>query len=73
MTRFSKNIEQLKQLYRSNKEKFVTSNIRKKKFTIENTSNKNIKISNNICNKKIVINNKKNRKRKITNILNLRK
>jgi len=45
LTKLSENIEQLKKLYRSNKEKFGTSNA-KKKIAIDNTSDKKIKIDN---------------------------
>jgi len=74
LIKLSKNIEKLKQLYRSNKEKFVINNTRKKKFATNNANNKKIKI-NNANNKKIITNNKRNRKRKrkTTNNLDLRK
>jgi hypothetical protein len=62
LIKLSENIERLKQLYRSSREKFVTNNARKKKFATNNTNDK-----------KIVISDKRNRKRKTTNILNLRK
>jgi len=39
LTRFNKNIKRLKQLYRSNRKKFVTNNIRKNKFATNNASN----------------------------------
>ena len=67
LIKFNKNIEQLKQLYRNSREKFVTSNTKKKKFTTNNINNKKIKIKN-INNKKIVT-----KKTITTNILNLRK
>ncbi len=71
LTKFNKNIKWLKQLYRNNKERFVTNNIREKKFATNNTNNKKIKI-NNISNKKIVTSNKRSRKKRTTNILNSR-
>jgi len=71
LIKFSENIERLKQLYRSSREKFVTSNARKKKFATNNANNKKIKTSN-ANDEKIVTNNKRNKKRKTTNNLNLR-
>ena len=56
LIKFSNNIKQLKQLYKNNREKFVTSNARKKKFTINNINNKKIE-TNNANNKKIITNN----------------
>jgi hypothetical protein len=66
LIKLSENIEKLKQLYKSSKEKFVTSNARKKEFAINNAND-------NANNKKIVTNNKRNKKRKTTNNLDLRK
>ncbi len=70
LTKLSENIKKLKQLYRSSKEEFVTSNARKKKFAIDNANDKKIKIDN-ASDKKIVTNNKRNKKKKTTNNLNL--
>jgi hypothetical protein len=61
LIKLSENIERLKQLYRNSKERFVTSNARKKKFAIDNASDK-----------KIVTSDKRNKKRKTTNNLDLR-
>jgi len=72
LTRLSKNIKKLKQLYRSSRKRFVTSNARKKKFATNNASDKKIKIDN-ASDKKVVTNDKRNRKKKPTNNLNLRK
>jgi hypothetical protein len=61
LIKLSENIKRLKQLYRSNIERFVANNARKKKFAIDNASDK-----------KIVTNDKRNKKRKTTNNLDLR-
>jgi len=71
LTKLSENIKKLKQLYRSNKKKFVTNNARKKKFAIDNANDKKIKI-NNANDEKIVTNNKRNKKKRTTNNLNLK-
>ena len=63
MTKFSENIEQLKQLYRSSRKRFVISNAKKKKFATNNTNNKKIE-TNNTNNKKIITNNKKKKNNK---------
>ena len=62
LIKFSENIKKLKQLYRSNRKKFVTNNARKKKFAINNANDKKIKIDN-ASDKKIVTNDKRNRKK----------
>jgi len=71
LIKFSENIEKLKQLYRSSKEEFVTSNARKKEFATNNANDKKIK-TNNSNDKKIVTNDKRNKKRRTTNNLDLR-
>jgi len=72
LTKLSKNIKRLKQLYRSSREKFVTNNARKKRFAIDNANDKKIETSN-ANDKKIVTNDKRNRKKRMTNNLDLRK
>jgi len=62
LTKLNENIKKLKQLYRSSREKFVTSNARKKKFATNNASDKKIKASN-ANDKKIVTSDKRNKKK----------
>jgi len=63
LIKLSENIEKLKQLYRSSREKFVTNNAKKKKFAIDNANDKKIE-TNNANDKKIVTNDKRNKKKK---------
>ncbi len=72
LIRLSENIERLKQLYRSSRERFVANNARKKKFATNNASNEKIK-ANNASDEKIVTNDKRNKKRRTINNLDLRK
>ncbi len=72
LVKLDKNIEKLKQLYRSSRERFVTSNARKKKFAIDNTSDEKIE-AGNASDEEVVASDKRNRKRRTTNNLDLRK
>jgi len=71
LIKLSENIERLKQLYRSSKERFVTSNARKKRFAIDNASDKKVEVDN-ASDEEVVTSDKRNRKRKTTNNLDLR-
>jgi len=68
----SKKIEKLKQLYRSSKERFVTSNARKKRFAIDNASDEKIEVDNT-SDEEVVASDKRNRKRRTIDNLDLRK
>jgi hypothetical protein len=81
LTKLSENIKKLKQLYRSSRERFVTSNVRKKEFAIDNASDEKIEVDNasdeeveagNASDEEVVASDKRNRKRRTTNNLDLR-
>ena len=71
MIKLSENIEKLKQLYRSSRKEFVTSNARKKRFAIDNASDEKIEVDNT-SDEEVVASDKRNRKRRTTNNLDLR-
>jgi len=62
LIKLNENIERLKQLYKSSRKKFVTSNARKKKFATNNANDEKIKISN-ANDEEIVTNNKETKKK----------
>jgi hypothetical protein len=67
----SENIEGLKQLYRSSREKFVASNARKEEFAADNASDEEIE-AGNASGEKVVASDKRNRKRRTTDNPDLR-
>ncbi len=71
LARLSENIERLKQLYRSSREKFVASNARKKGFATNNANDEKVEASN-ASDEEVVASDKRNRKRRTTNNSNLR-
>jgi len=71
LAELSENIERLKQLYRSSREKFVASNARKKEFATNNASDEEVE-ADNASGEEVVASNKRNRKRRTTDNSDLR-
>jgi hypothetical protein len=71
LAELSENIERLKQLYRSSREKFVASNARKKGFATNNASDEEVE-ADNASGEEVVASNKRNRKRRTTDNSDLR-
>ncbi len=71
LAKLSEDIEGLKQLYRSSREGFVTSNARKEGFATDNASDEEIE-AGNASDEEVVASDKRNRKRRTTNNLDLR-
>jgi hypothetical protein len=72
LAELSENIEELKQLYRSSREKFVASNARKEGFAADNASDEEIE-AGNASGEEVVASDKRNRKRRTTDNPDLRK